>query len=246
LAFGRIPVKIGSLWHHLRRYAANGGRLRAGTMGSYAGARASGRWFVLAGLASAIVAGRADAQSSSVTPYDTGARVPSTFSIIGSQQPPNEAPELVSAAAANDATAVTGLLDTTLSSPDEAEGFGRTALIYAAYNNNAQIAQALMNHGAKLDVRDKLGKTALHWAAERGSMSVLRVLLQAKASVDVQNLQGLTPLMLAARSGQTEAVRLLLQYHADPKINDYTGRDAASWAANNTAIVQALKVAAAR
>ncbi len=59
-------------------------------------------------------------------------------------------------------------------------------------------------------------------------------------------MQGLTPLMLAARNGQAEAVRLLLQYHADPKIKDYTGRDAASWAANNVAILQALKVAEAR
>ena len=152
-------------------------------MASYARARASARWVALTAVITAIIAGRADAQSSSVTPYDTGARVPSTFSIIGAQQPPNEAPELVSAAAANDASAVAGLLDTTQISLDEAEGFGRTALIYAAYNNNAQIAQALVSHGAKLDVRDKLGKTALHWAAERGSMSVLRVLLQAKASV---------------------------------------------------------------
>jgi uncharacterized protein len=215
-------------------------------MGSFARARASARWAVLAVLAAAIIAGRADAQSSSVTPYDTGARVPSTFSIIGNQPAPNEAPQLVSAAAANDATAVTGLLDTMQNSPDEAEGYGRTALIYAAYNNNAQIAQVLVSHGAKLDMRDNLGKTALHWAAERGSISVLRVLIEAKASVDVQNLQGLTPLMLAARNGQAEAVRLLLQAHADPKINDYTGRDAASWATNNAAIIQALKVAAAR
>ena len=77
-------------------------------------------------------------------------------------------------------------------------------------------------------------------------MNVLRVLLQANALVDVQTREGLTPLMLAAKNGRTDAVRRLLQYHADPRKNDYTGRDAVSWAANRVTIVDALKSADAR
>ena len=192
-------------------------------------------------LAIAACAGRADAQSRSATPLDSPPTVPRTVPLLGTGQPSGgDTLPLVAAAAANDALAVDGLLDARLS-PDEAEGYGRTALIYAAMNNNADIAQTLVNRGAKLDIRDNLGKTALHWAAERGSIRVMRVLLQAHAAVDVQSRQGLTPLMLAANSGRTDAVRLLLQYHADTGVNDFTGRNALSWAESHPAIVQVLK-----
>jgi len=184
---------------------------------------------------------------SASTPFDSTPNIPKTFPLIGGPTggPSDDTLRLVTAAAANDALAVNGLLDAQVS-PNEAEEYGRTPLIYAAMNNNAEIAQALVTRGANVDVRDHLGKTALHWAAERSAIAVMRVLLQAKASVDVQSRQGLTPLMLAASNGQTEAVRLLLQYHANPKISDYAGHDALSWAGNHAPIVQALRVAETR
>ncbi len=188
----------------------------------------------------------AAAQSDSASPFDGTPSAPKTFPLLGGPTgaPADNSLQLVTAAAANDALAVDGLLDEQ-ASPNVVEQYGRTPLIYAAMNNNAEIAQALINRGAKLDVRDNLGKTALHWAAERSALAVMRVLLQAKASVDVQTRQGLTPLMLAAGNGQTEAVRLLLQSHADPRISDYAGRDALSWAGDHAPIVQAIKVAEA-
>jgi uncharacterized protein len=209
------------------------------------------RWLggmALVALLLAAAAPGAGAQDRSAsTPFDSTPNIPKTFPLIGGAtgSSGDDTLRLVTAAAANDSLAVNGLLDAQVS-PDEVEQYGRTPLIYAAMNNNAEIAQALVNRGAKLDVRDNLGKTALHWAAERASINVMRVLLQAKAPVDLQSRQGLTPLMLAASKGQTEAVRLLLQYHADPRLNDYAGRDAISWAGSHAGIVQALKVAAVR
>ena len=217
-------------------------------MGALRRGRASFRWFpgaALVGLAIAASIGRADGQSSSASPFSSVPTPPKTFPLIGAPAVSDDLSQLVIAASASDAAAVSELLDAQ-TSPDEVEEYGRTALIYTAMNDNAEIAQTLVNRGATLDIRDKLGKTALHWAAERGSINVLRVLLQAKATVDVQSRQGLTPLMLAASNGLAEAVRLLLKYHADPRKNDYTGRDALSWAANHAAIVQALKLAEAR
>ncbi len=164
--------------------------------------------------------------------------VPKTIPLLG------QAPEgnVAAAAAADDADAI-ALLLARGTSPDEADANGRTGLIYAAIDNNVEVAQTLLSHGAKLDIRDTLGKTALHWAAERGSVNVMRLLLTANATVDCQSPQGMTPLMLAASKGQTTAVRLLLQYHADPRKDDYTGRDAMDWVANNAAIKQSLKIA---
>jgi uncharacterized protein len=190
---------------------------------------------------------RAEAQMNSATPFDSTPDPHKTFPLIGGSTGgvPEDSLQVVTAAAANDANAVNAALDEQVS-PDETESYGRTALIYAAMNNNSEIAQTLVTRGAKVDVRDNLGQTALHWAAERGSINVMRVLLQSNAAVDAQNRQGLTPLMLAASSGQLDAVRLLLKYHANPNVSDYSGRDAISWAANHAAIVAALNTAEGR
>jgi ankyrin repeat protein len=198
-------------------------------------------------LAAALIgagASQALAQSSA-TPFSDIPHAPKTFPIVGPSPFAEAGLPLVTAAAANDTNGVAGLLDARVS-PNEVETYGRTALIYAAMNDNSTMAQALLGHGAKLDIHDKLGKTALHWAAERGSVNVMRLLLQANAPIDIQTRDGLTPLMLAARNGKTAAVRLLLEHHADPRKNDYTGRDALSWAANRVAIVDALKAAEVR
>jgi len=126
--------------------------------------------------------------------------------------------------------------------PDEPDFNGTTALMYAAINNNAQIAFILISHStAHLDVRDKFGNSALHYAAEHGSLDVMQELLDAKAPVDLPNREGITPLMRAANNGRTQAVKLLLQYGADTSKQDYTGRDALGWAGNKAAVVQLLK-----
>jgi len=217
-------------------------------MGASARGDALCRWLRAAALAALAVgagAGAGRAENSAATPFANVPQAPKTFPLVGNPPFSQAGLPLLTAAAANDASGVSGLLDARVS-PDETEVYGRTALIYAAMYDNADMAQALLSHGAKVDVHDNLGKTALHWAAERGSINVLRVLLQANAMVDVQTREGLTPLMLAAKNGRTEAVRLLLRSHADPRKNDYTGRDAVSWAANRVTIVDVLKSADAR
>lgn len=126
--------------------------------------------------------------------------------------------------------------------PDQPDFNGTTALMYAAINNNAQIAYILISHStAHLDVRDRFGNTALHYAAQRGSLDVLHELLDAKAPVDLPNREGITPLMMAANNNHVEAVKLLLKYGADASKQDYTGRDALGWAGNKNAVVQLLK-----
>lgn len=210
-------------------------------MVSFASRAAVFRWLLgsaLVVLASYAGMSRSAAQVSPPVQLRGAPEVPKTIPLLG--QPPDA--NVASAAAADDTDTVNLLLAQGIS-PDETDANGRTGLIYAATDNNAEIAQSLLSHGAKLDIRDNLGKTALHWAAEYGSVDVMRLLLKANATVDCQNPQGMTPLMLAASKGETAAVRLLLEYHADPKKDDYTGRDAMDWVANNPQITQSLKVA---
>jgi ankyrin repeat protein len=216
-------------------------------MGSFARVKTMSRWLYRAALVALMVSlgiASADAQSGPPTPFSTTPSAPKTFPLIGGQPLPDNAPHLLMAVAAKDSVGVATLLDAG-TSPDEADEYGRTALIYAVMVDSLPLGQMLVNHGANLNIHDKLGKTALHWAVERGSIDMMRLLLGAKAMVDAQNQQGITPLMVAASKGRAEAVRLLMQFHADPRKNDYTGRDAVDWA-NNAAIVRALKVSDAR
>ena len=166
--------------------------------------------------------------------------VPKTLPIIGGN-PFGTADNSVASASASDKPDDVTYLIAVGNSPDEVDQQGRTGLMYAAISNYSNIAQTLISHAAKLDLRDKLGYTALHWAAEHGSIEIMRLLLAAKAMVDPQNSQGITPLMLAAANGNIPAVRLLLQNHADPSKQDYTGRDAIGWAAGHSAIAALLK-----
>jgi ankyrin repeat protein len=189
--------------------------------------------------AAASVTSAARAQSSSATPFnntaiDAGPTIP--LSGFSTDRPNN----IAQSSAANNAGSVLWYIGQGFD-PDQPDYNGYTALMYAAINNNTQIAYLLLSHSAHTDVRDKLGNTALHLAADRGSLDVMRQLLDAKAPVDAQNRQGVTPLMVAATNGHAEAVKLLLKYNADTGKQDYTGRDALGWAGNKTAVVQLIK-----
>ena len=127
--------------------------------------------------------------------------------------------------------------------PNFIDSFGRTPLGYAAAFDNVRMLKLLLDADARIDYRDSFGSTALHWAAEKGSVESIKVLLAAKAPVDAINKQGITPLMLAAGANKGEAVRVLLESGADPKKQDYTGRDARSWAQGKPNSMRALQSA---
>lgn len=145
-------------------------------------------------------------------------------------------------AAQNKTSEVLGMLNAGRS-PNDRDYLDRTALMYAAINNNTLLARILLDHHADVMLKDKLGNTALHWAAERGNNEVLRMLLAAHAAVNAQNNQGITPLMLAVADNHALSVKLLLAAGADPHQQDYTGRDALGWTTDNHAIAQLLQSA---
>jgi len=127
--------------------------------------------------------------------------------------------------------------------PNFLDGLGRPPLSYAAANGNVAIIRMLLDGGARVDMRDQFGATPLHWAAQAGRTDAVRVLLQAKAPVDPANKQGITPLMMAAEANRGDTVRVLLEAGADPLKQDFTGRDAISWAAGKPNALRMLQTA---
>lgn len=65
-----------------------------------------------------------------------------------------------------------------------------------------QLAQALLDAGAKTEVMDAKGNTPLHYAVGYGRVEFVRLLLSAGASAQARNATGLTPHAIALDSAE--------------------------------------------
>ncbi len=109
---------------------------------------------------------------------------------------------------------------------------GTTALIWAAYNNDAKLVERLLAAGADANAQNEFGTSALTEAAIGGYTGVIGALLAGGAMPDLANPEGETPLMVVARTGNVEAATLLLDAGADVNAIELWGRQSAlMWAA---------------
>lgn len=108
---------------------------------------------------------------------------------------------------------------------------GSTALLYAAYNGNAELTKALLDAGADPNVGNEYGSFPLSEAVQSGNVDVIRLLLEHDANPDQGNLEGETALMVAARAGNLDAAKLLLEHGADVNAKEsWGGQNALMWA----------------
>ena len=85
------------------------------------------------------------------------------------------------------------------------------------------IVRLLIEHGARVDVKDADGTTALMRASLAGHIDVVRLLLDKGAGVGDTDTEGETALHLASWRGHTDKVRLLLENGADVNAADKNG-----------------------
>jgi len=93
----------------------------------------------------------------------------------------------------------------------------------------AEVVKALLEKGAKTDVRDNWHCTALSYAADNWQSEVVKLLLDSGAEVDARDNNGATPLLKAAQHGDVEAVKLLLAKGADPNAEIKAGVSSKQW-----------------
>ena len=120
----------------------------------------------------------------------------------------------------------------------ESDNNGNTPVFHAAFHNNHEAVQILIDAGARLDVRNKLGQTPLlalctnysFWVSDGNTdrLKTLQVMLKAGAEIDAQDGEGRTPLMHALLniSGSHLPHRTLLKSKPDVSILDNAGRNA--------------------
>lgn len=117
---------------------------------------------------------------------------------------------------------------------------GNTALMEAAYNNNAGIVlYILRKHQTLVNDVDNDGNSSLHHAASQNAAASMRQLVAYKAKLTQKNNNRETALHVAAMNGNVEAVEFLVKnYHAlkiseelnNLDVNDFS---ALHWAAVN-------------
>jgi ankyrin repeat protein len=128
-----------------------------------------------------------------------------------------------------------------------AQGDGSTALHWAAYHDDLELAKLLIAAGADIKAKTRLGDlTALFMAAKNGNASMITLLLDAKAEINSANANGTTPLMLAASSGSVDAVKVLLDRGADMNAKDITNGQTAVMFASAAGRAEVVKLLAAR
>jgi ankyrin repeat protein len=115
-------------------------------------------------------------------------------------------------------------------SVNAADADGTTALHWASYRDDLEIADLLIRAGAKVNAANDLGATPLWTASLNGSAAMVRRLLDAGANPDATLLSGETPVMVAARSGSPASVEQLLAKGAHVNAHATRGQTALMWA----------------
>jgi ankyrin repeat protein len=114
---------------------------------------------------------------------------------------------------------------------------GQTALGVAILAGDIATVQALLDHGADVNVKDSLGTTAL-MKAVISSREITPMLLAKSANVNAKDNDGKTALMWAVdlqfHGGHAipETVQLLLDKGAEVNAKDNSGRTALIWVSN--------------
>ena len=89
------------------------------------------------------------------------------------------------------------------------EGSEQTPLMRAAQMGDVAITQALLAHGARVNIQDDFGKTALMFAVEKGATAVVALLLERGAQPTIQDARGKTALSIAIGKGYTRIANRL-------------------------------------
>jgi uncharacterized protein len=119
---------------------------------------------------------------------------------------------------------------------------GGTALHWAVYRDDLELADVLLRAKANVKAANRVGMTPLTMAALYGNPAMIDRLLKAGADAKELGPNGETTVMFAARNGNPKAVQLLVEAGADVNARErLRGTTALMWAAEQRQAA-ALKV----
>ena len=92
---------------------------------------------------------------------------------------------------------------------DGRDDYGLTALMFAAYADDLEMARVLLENGAPVNAQTDVGTTALMFAAAFGHAEMVRFLVENGADIHIQNGYNYTALSLAEERAYQEVVDFL-------------------------------------
>jgi ankyrin repeat protein len=108
---------------------------------------------------------------------------------------------------------------------------GATALHWAVYRQDLELADLLIRAGANVKAANRTGMTPLAMAAIYGNAALIDRLIKAGADAKQKGPNGETMLMFAARNGNPQAVQVLLEAGAEVNAREtIRGTTALMWA----------------
>jgi len=153
----------------------------------------------------------------SIFPYSGISGKVAVFEAMAEIQPPtkDEASATLREASRNGHLAVSKRALSMGGGADSRDRLGRTALMKAAGNGNADVVRWLLEQRVdpNLNCNDRNGP--LHFAAQNGDVSCIKALLQAKADPNAAGNNRFTPVMWAARNNHAAAISVLVAGGAD-------------------------------
>jgi ankyrin repeat protein len=119
---------------------------------------------------------------------------------------------------------------------------GMTALHWAAFHDETEIAKQLLAAGANAKAENRYGVAPLSLACTNGNARLVKLLLDAGADPNTTLRGGETALMTAARTGRTGPVKELIAAGANIDARDHKDQTALMWAAaeGHAAVVELL------
>jgi len=123
------------------------------------------------------------------------------------------------------------------------QGDGTTALHWAAFNDDREVAKLLLAAGANVKAATRDGAiTPLFLACKNGSAPMIELLLKAGADPDSTTATGTTALMMAASAGNPNALKVLIARGAKVNARDLAHGQTALIFAASLNRAEAIKV----
>lgn len=155
--------------------------------------------------------------------------VPVTFAVI--LMGAGSSPDLLEAAKAGSKETIRSLI-AGKADVNAKEADGTSALLWTAYHDDLESADALLKAGADPKAANDLGATPLWAASQNGGSAMVRRLLDAGADPNTALLSGETPLMVAARGGYADVTEQLIAKGAKVDAIGTRAQTALMWAAS--------------
>ena len=105
-----------------------------------------------------------------------------------------------------------------------------TSLHLACMIGSPEMAELLLEYGAKIDPVDKYIETPLHIASSRGDVNLIRILCTNGANINTRDSYSATPYLLSARCPDPSTMLELEKHGADTTTTDVLGQNAIHYA----------------